>query len=170
MKRAWYLPVKHPETRRDRSNGNWGALLIIIWHNDGMIWPDDDMTNRSRWSLSFLGIRRDVLSVLSSNHFSSQQLANYSTNHLVLYPTCLWPTVALSSLLVAWIPLPGRLPRGLEGTTRLDNRYIVTYLVSFWWRLICFDLDPRHGLHRPPLEPGVQNSWDGRLSLGASPF
>ena len=86
MKRAWYLPDKHPETRRDRSNGNWGALLIIIWRNDGVIWPDDDMTHWSRWSLSFFGIRRDIVSVLSSNHFSSQQLTNYPTNRLLSYP------------------------------------------------------------------------------------
>ena len=46
-------------------------LLIIIWRDDGMIWRNDDMTNWSRWSLSYFGIRRDVVSVLSSNHFSS---------------------------------------------------------------------------------------------------
>ena len=41
------------------------------------------MTNWSRWSLSRFGIRRDVVSVLSSNHFSPQQLANYPTNRLL---------------------------------------------------------------------------------------
>ena len=123
MKRAWYLPDKHPETRKDRSNSDWSALLIIIWRDDGVIWRDDDMTNKSRWSLSHFGIRRDVVSVLSSNHFSSQQLINYPTNRLLLYPTCLWPTAALSSLPVDWTRSLGQLPRGLEGTTRLDNRY-----------------------------------------------
>ena len=33
-----------------------------------------------------------------------------------------------------------------------------------------FRLDPWHGLHGPSLDPGVQNSWDGRLFVGASPF
>src|SRR6202000_2684809 len=77
MKRAWYLPDKHPETRKDRSNGDWSALLIIIWCDDGVMWRKDDTTNWSRWSLSYFGIRRDGMSVLSSNHFSSQQLDNY---------------------------------------------------------------------------------------------
>src|SRR6202000_531799 len=86
MKRAWYLPDKHPETRKDRSNGDWSALLIIIWRDNGVIWCNDDMTNWSRWSLSYFGIRRDVVSALSSNHFSSQQLTNYSTNRLLLSP------------------------------------------------------------------------------------
>ena len=86
MKRAWYLPDKHPETRKDRSNGDWSALLIIIWRDDGVIWRNDDMTNKSRWSLSHFGIRRDVVSVLSSNHFSSQQLTIYPTNRLLLFP------------------------------------------------------------------------------------
>ena len=71
---------------KDRSNSDWGALLIILWHDDGMVWRNDDMTNQSRWSLSYFGIRRDVVSVLSSNHFSSQQLSNYPTNRLLLYP------------------------------------------------------------------------------------
>ena len=31
-------------------------------------------------------IRRDVMSVLSSNHFFSQQLTNYPTNRLLLHP------------------------------------------------------------------------------------
>ena len=44
------------------------------------------MTNQSRWSLSHFSIRRDVVSVLSSNHFSSQQLANYPTNRLLPFP------------------------------------------------------------------------------------
>ena len=86
MKRAWYLPDKHPETRKNRSNGNWSALLIIIWRDDGVIWRGDDMTNKSRWSLSYFGIKRDVVSVLSSNHFSPQQLTNHPTNCLLLRP------------------------------------------------------------------------------------
>ena len=51
-----------------------------------MIWRNDDMTNRSRWSLSYFGIRCDVVLVLSSNHFSSQQLNNHPTIHLFFYP------------------------------------------------------------------------------------
>src|ERR1700743_2939309 len=58
----------------------FGAHYFII------IWCNDDMTNKSRWSLSYFGIRHDAVSVLSSNHFSSQQLANYPTNRLLLYP------------------------------------------------------------------------------------
>ena len=45
MKRAWYLPDKYPETRKDQSNSDWSALLITIWHDDGGIWRSDDMTN-----------------------------------------------------------------------------------------------------------------------------
>src|ERR1700743_2321583 len=86
MKRAWHLPDKHPETRKDRSNGDRSALFIIIGRDDGVIWHNDDMTNWSRWSLYFFGIRRDVVSVLSSNHFSFQQLTNLPTNRLLLHP------------------------------------------------------------------------------------
>ena len=71
---------------KDRSNGDWSTLLIIVWHDDGVIWRSDDTTNRSQWSLSYFGIRRDVMSVLSFNHFSSQQLNNLPTNHLLLHP------------------------------------------------------------------------------------
>ena len=45
VERAWYLPVKYPETRKDQSNGDWSALLIIIWRDDGVMWRNDDMTN-----------------------------------------------------------------------------------------------------------------------------
>ena len=48
-----------------------------MWHNDGM-------TNPVMMELVFFGIRRDIVLVLSSNHFSSQQLTNYPTNHLLL--------------------------------------------------------------------------------------
>ena len=85
-KRAWYLPDKHPETGKDRSNSDWSALLIIIWRDDGVVWHNDDMTNQSRWSLSYFSIRRDVMSVLSSNHFSFQQLINHPTNRSLLHP------------------------------------------------------------------------------------
>ena len=78
--------TKYPETVKDRSNSDWGTLLIIIWRDDGVAWRNDDMTNQSRWSLSYFSIRRDVVSVLSSNHFSSQQLINHPTNRLLLFP------------------------------------------------------------------------------------
>ena len=71
---------------KDRSNSDWSALLITIWRDDGVIWRNDDMTNWSQWSLSYFGIRCDIMSVLSSNHFSSQQLTNYPTNCLLFYP------------------------------------------------------------------------------------
>ena len=122
MKRAWYLPDKYPETWKGRSNSDWSALLIIIWCDDGSIWRNDDMTNRSWWSLSYFGIRRDIVLVLSSNHFSSQQLTNYLTNRIFSSQTCLWWTVVPSSPLVDWTPLLGLPQGGLEATTRQDNR------------------------------------------------
>ena len=51
---------------------------MMVWYGAMMTW-----STWSRWSLSYFGIRRDVVSVLSSNHFSSQQLTNYPTNHLL---------------------------------------------------------------------------------------
>ena len=170
MKRVWYLPDTYPETRKDRSNSDWGALLIIIWRGDGVIWHNDDMTNQSRWSSSYFGIRRNVVSFLSSNHFSSQQLNNHPTNCLLSYPSCPCLTAAPSNLPVGWTPSLGLLQGGLGVTTRQDNRYVETNLVSFWWKLICFVLDPWHGLYWPPLDPGVQDHGDRQLSLGASPF
>ena len=155
VKRAWYLPDKYPETRKDWSNSDWSAWFIIIWHDGCVIWCSNDMTNWSRWSLSYFGIRRDVVSFLSSNHFSSQQFTNYPTNRLLSYPTCQCSTAVPSSPPVDLTPLLGLLLRGLEVITRQDNRYVKTNLVSFWWRLICFDLDPWHGLYWPPPNPGV---------------
>ena len=61
-------------------------------------------------------------------------------------------------------------PRRSGGDYPSGQQVVVKNLVSFWWRLICFDLDPWHGLYRPPLDPGVQDLGDGWLSLGASPF
>ena len=131
MKRTWYLPDKYPETRKDRSNSDWSTLLIIIWCDDGVIWRNDDMTNQSRWSLSYFGIRHDVVSVLSSNHFSFQQLNNRSTIHLLSYPTCQSSKAVPSSPPVDWTPLLGLPQGGQEATTCLDNRYIETNLVFF---------------------------------------
>ena len=86
MKRAWYLPDKYLETGKDWSTSDWSALLIIIWRDDGGMWCNDDMTNWSRWSLSYFGIRRNVVLVLSSNHFSSQHLNNHPINRYFSYP------------------------------------------------------------------------------------
>ena len=44
------------------------------------------MANESRWSMSYFGIRCDIVLVLSSNHLSSQHLNNHPTNHLLLFP------------------------------------------------------------------------------------
>ena len=84
--------------------------------------------------------------------------------------TCQCSTAVPSNLPVGWTPSLGLLQGGLEVTTCQVNRYVETNLVFFWWRLICFDLDPWHGFHRPPLDPGVQDLGDGRLSLGANPL
>ena len=122
MKGAWYLPDKYLETRKDRSNSDWSALLIIIWCDDGVIWHDDDMTNRSWWSSCYSGIRHDVMLVLSSNHFSSQQLNNHPTNLYLFLQACQCSTAVLSNLPVGWTLSLGRFPKDLEGTTCLDNR------------------------------------------------
>ena len=122
MKRVWYLPDKYPETRKDWSNSDWSTWLIIIWHDDGVIWWDDDMTYWSWWSLSCLGIRRNVVSVLLSNHFSTQEPNNHSTTVHFSTQTCPWSTATLYSLPMDWTPLLGLLPRGLGGTTHQDNR------------------------------------------------
>ena len=131
MKRAWYLPDKYPETRKDRSNSNWSALLIIIWRDDGMIWRYDDMTNQPWWSLSYFGIRCDVVSVLSSNHFSSQQLNNHPTTTYFSPQTCQCLTAALSSLPVGWIPSPGWLQEDPEGTTHCQEIRPVAFMFFF---------------------------------------
>ena len=132
MKRAWYLPDKHLETMKDRSNSDWSALLIIIWCDDGMVWRNDDMTNQSRWSLSCFGIRCDVVLVLSSNHFSSQQLTNYPTNRLLPLP--IMPMMnsrtfqSSSGLNTITRPTPKR----SGGDYPSGQQVVVTNLVSFW--------------------------------------
>ena len=171
MKRAWYWPDKYPETKKGWSNSNWSALLIIIWRDDGTVWRNDDMTNQSQWSLSYFGIRRDILSVLSSNHFFSQQLNHHSTNHLLLFflnmpmlNSCTFQSASGVNTITRLIP------KRSGGDYSSGQQVVVTNLVSFWWRLICFDLDSWHGLHWPPFVPRVQDSWNGRLPLGSSPF
>ena len=148
MKRMWYLPDKYPETRKDQSNSDWSALLIIIWR-------DDDMTNQSRWGLSYFGIRHDVVSVLSSNHFFSQHLNNHPTNHLLFYLNMpmLNSHTFQSASGVNTITRP--VPKRSGGDYLSGQQVIITNLVSFCWRLICFNLDPWHGLYWPPLDPGV---------------
>ena len=135
-----------------------------------MIWCNDDMTNQSRWSLSYFGIRRDVMSVLSSNHFSSQQLNNHPTNRLLLYPNMpmLNSCTFQSASGVNTITRP--VPKRSGGDYPSGQQVIVTNLVSFWWRLICFDLDSWYNLYRPPPISGVQDSRDGRLLVGSSPL
>ena len=169
-KRVWYLPDKYPETRKDRSNSDWSALLIIIWRDDGVVWHYDDMTNWSWWSLSYFGIRRDVVSVLSSNHFSSQQLDNYPTTIHFFYPTMpiLNSHTFQSASGVNTITRPT--PRRSGGDYPSGQQVVVANLVLIDWRLICHDLDPWYGFYQPPFDPGVQDSWNGQLLVGSSPL
>ena len=170
MKRAWYLPDKYLETREDRSNSDWSALLIIIWCDDGVIWRNDDMTNWSQWSLSYFGIRCDVVSALLSNHFFSQHLNNHPTNRLLLLSnmpmTNSYTFQSASGLNTITRPAPKR----SAGDYLSGQQVIVANLVLIDWRLICHNLDPWYGLHGPPFVPGVQDSWNGWLPLGASPL
>ena len=163
MKRAWYLPDKYPETGKDWSNSDWSTLLIIIWR-------DDDMTNQSRWSLSYFGIRHNIVLVLSSNHFSSQQLNNHPANRLPLYPTMpmLNSRTFQSASGVNTITRP--VPKRSGGDYLSGQQVVVANLVSFWLKTNLLDLDSWYGLHRPPFVPGVQDSWNGWLPLGASPL
>ena len=46
-------------------------------------------------------------------------------------------------------------PKRSGGDYLSGQQVVVTNLVSFWWRLICFNLDSWHGLHWPPFVPGV---------------
>ena len=131
MERVWYLPDKYPETRKDRSNSDWSALLITIWRDDGGMCRNDDMTNWSRWNLSYFGIRRDVS---SSCHPITSPLNNSPTTQQTVYflsQSCQWWTAALSSPPVDWTPLLDLPQGGLEVTTRQDNRYVETNLVFF---------------------------------------
>ena len=169
-KRAWCLPDKYPETGKDQSNSDWSALLIIIWCDDGVIWRYDDMTNWSRWSLSYFGIRCNVVLVLSSNHFSSKQLNNYPTNHLLLCSNMpmINSCTFQSASGVNTITRP--VPKGSGGDYPSGQQVVITNLVSFWWKTDLFDLDSWYGLHRPPSDPGVQDSWNGWLPMGSSPL
>ena len=142
MKRAWYLPDKYLGTRKDQSNSDWSALLIIIWSDDGMMWCNDDMSNQSRWSLSYFGIRRDIVLVLSSNHFSSLHLNNHPTNHPLLYPNMpmLNSRTFQSASGVNTITRP--VPKRSGGDYPSGQQVVVTNLVSFCWRLILSGLQP----------------------------
>ena len=128
------------------------------------------MTNYSRWSLPYFGIRCDIVSVLSSNHFSFQQLNNHLTNHLLLLPNMpmLDSRTFQSASGVNTITRP--VPKRSGGDYPSGQQVVVANLVSFCWRLICYNLDPWYGLHRPPSISGVQDSWDGQLSLGSGPL
>ena len=58
-------------------------------------------------------------------------------------------------------------PKRSRGDYLSGQQVVITNLVLFWWRL---DLDPWYGLHGPPSISGVQDSWNGWLPLGSSPF
>ena len=89
------------------------------------------MTNRSRWSLSYFGIRRDVMFVLSSNHSSSQQLDNHPTNHLFFYSNMpmLNSRTFQSASGVNTITRP--VPKRSGGDYPSGQQVVVTNLVSF---------------------------------------
>ena len=127
------------------------------------------MTNQSWWSLSYFGIRYDIVSVLLSNHFS-QQLDNYPTNHLHLYSTMpmLNSHTFQSASGVNTITRP--VPKRSGGDYPSGQQVVVTNLVLIDWRLICHNLDPWYGLHRPSPISGVQDLGDGQLPLGTSPL
>ena len=139
MKRAWYLPDKYLETGKNRSNSDCGAWHIILWHNDGVVWWDDDMTNWSQWSLSYFGIRCDVVSVLSSNHFSSQQLNNHPKNCPLLSSNMSMINShtfrSASGINTITQPTPKRSGGGYPS----GQQVVVTNLVLKDWRLICYD-------------------------------
>ena len=59
-------------------------------------------------------------------------------------------------------------PRRSRGDYLSGQQVVITNLSSIDWRLICYDLDPWYCLHRPSFDPGVQNSWNEQLPLGAS--
>ena len=61
-------------------------------------------------------------------------------------------------------------PKRSGGDYPSGQQVVVTNLVLIDWRLICYDLDPWYGLHRPPFNPGVQEPWNGRLPLGLGPL
>ena len=131
-----------------------------------VIWCNDDTTNWSWWSLSYFGIRCDIESVLSSNHFSSQQLNNHPTNCLLLFSNMpmLNSHTFQSASGVNTITRPA--PRRSGGDYPSGQQVVVTNLVLIDWRLICYDLDPWYGFHRPPFDPGIQDLGNGRLPLG----
>ena len=131
VKRAWYLPDKYPETRKDQSNSDWSALLIIVWQDDGVIWRNDDMTNQSRWSLSYFGIRRDVVSALSFNHFSSQHLNNHPTNCLLLHPNMPMLNCCTFQSASGVNTITRPVPKRSGGDYPSGQQVIVTNLVSF---------------------------------------
>ena len=108
--------------------------------------------------------------LLSSNHFSSQQLNNHPTNRPFFFPNMpmLNSHTFQSASGVNTITRP--VPKRSGGDYPSGQQVVVTNLVSFWWRLICFDLDSWYGLHWPPFDPGVQDSWNGRLFVGSSPL
>ena len=170
MKGAWYLPDKYPETRKDRSNSDWGTWFIIIWHYDSVIRRHDDMTNWSRWSLFYFGIRHDIVSVRSSNHFFSQQLNNYPTNRLLLSITMPMLNSRTFQSASGVNTITRLVPKRSGGNYLSGQQVVVANLVLIDWRLICHNLDSWYGLHRPSPFPGVQDLGDGRLPLGASPL
>ena len=61
-------------------------------------------------------------------------------------------------------------PRRSGGDYPSGQQVVVANLVLIDWRLICHDLDPWYGLHRPSPFPGVQDLGNERIPLGASPL
>ena len=170
MKRAWYLPDKYLETREDQSNSNlstWLITFMVQWWRDMAWWWHDQLVPMELvllWYKMWCRVSLVIQSLLIS---TTQQPFN---NHPLLYPNMPMINSHTFQSASGVNTITRMTPRRSGGDYPSGQQVVVTNLVSIDWRLICYNLDPWYGLHRPSPIPGVQDLGNERLSLGASPL
>ena len=139
----------------------------VQWWWDMAQWWHDQRVTMELVLLWYKTRRRVGLVIQSSLLTTTHQLPNKPSTSLSNMPMTNSCTFQSANGLNTITRPP---PKISGGDYPSGQQVIITNLVSFWWRLISFDLDPWYGLYWPPLDPGVQNSWDGRLPMGSSPL
>ena len=170
-KRMWYLSWQISGDKNDWFNSELNTGRISQWCNQ---WRDME----GWWHDQLVIMEPDLFCYTTRCHVGLvvQSLFHPTTKHPP--NNCSY----LSSIMLMLNSWTFQSANGLNTITRLTPRrsggdypsgqQVAMYQIflQFDWRLIRHSLDPWHGLHRPPFNPGVQDLGDGRLSVGASPL
>ena len=141
--------------------------MVQWWHDMMRQWHDQLATMEI--VLSWYKMRHHVSLVMQSLSYpTTQQLPKNCSYLFFTMPMLNSQTFqSANGLSIITGPTPRR-----SGGDYSSGQQVVMYQINlqFDWRLIWQGLDSWHGLHRPPVNPGVQDFGDGWLPMGASPL